>query len=687
MRKYITVGFLLLQATAFAQKANVAFQQKVTVLKRFMDKNHYHPLKWNDTASALLYEHWIALLDDDKIYFTKNDIAVLDQYKKSTSGINVNGKDFFNLSVDLYRKRLREADSISNIYLSKPIDFLKPDQIRLPAADFPADTKEQQARLQHYLKYCIIDNIADKMTADGKNMPETLPADFSKTESEERLRIRKRETNLFAIKLQSPEEFRKDMEDDFLDAMAWCYDPHSNYMNLRVKQQFDADVSAEEFTAGFTLEKDDKGNILIDYLQPGGSAWKSGQVHKGDELLKVKTEKQEYDVADLSEEEVEGLLGQNGSLEITIKTIAGEEKKVKLAQEKITDEESVVKSYLLKADKNYGYISLPGFYSREEEDEKKANYEGCAKDVSREIIKLKKDNISGLIIDLRNNGGGSMWEAIQLAGIFIDAGPVASVKDKDGKVQFMKDPNRGTIYDGPMIILINGRSASASEFFAAAMQDYNRALIVGGTTYGKGTAQAVEVMDTLANGSPKDHTDFIKVTGLKFYRVNGSTVQWKGVEPDIALPDLYTPSEQRERKNASALLPDQSKVGYYQPLPVLPIPALLQKSTARVSSDAYFTGINVLIKKMDGMQNGMDIPLQWAEYGTFRQNLLSGPQPEKDLTAKTLVVTDNNSYDKEKISLSAQQDKDVNAEFLRRLSHSHEVSESVKILEDIINNK
>ena len=169
---------------------------------------------------------------------------------------------------------------------------------------------------------------------------------------------------------------------------------------------------------------------------------------------------------------------------MTVKTAAGEIKTVKLSKEKMNDEESVVKSYVLHGNKNVGYINLPGFYSRESEsikEEKDIKYDGCANDVSKEIVKLKKDTIAGLILDLRYNGGGSMWEAMQLAGIFIDIGPVASVKDKEGKVHFLKDPNRGTIYDGPLIVLINGGSASASEFVSAVLQDYNRALIVGGT--------------------------------------------------------------------------------------------------------------------------------------------------------------------------------------------------------------
>ena len=649
-----------------------------------MDKNHYKPLIWNDSSSLLLYDHWLQELDDDKIYFTKKDISLFQQYRNNSAEIRSNGQDLFSLSVTLYRKRLREADSSINSYLSKPIDFTKPDRFRWPADDFASDVKELELRRQHYLKWSVLDNIADELTSDKKPLPETVPTGFAKSEADERLRIQKRETAMFRLLLQSPEEFRGDMEDEFLNAIAWCYDPHSTYMNFREKEQFEAEVSAEEFTAGFTLEENEKGERLIDHLQPGGSAWRSGQVHKGDVLLKIAIDKKEYNAADLSDSQISSLLGSSGNMIMTVKTIAGEIKTVKLAQEKITDEESTVKSYLVKSTKTFGYIDLPGFYSRET-DGKKLTYEGCAKDLSRELIKLRKDSISGLIIDLRNNGGGSMWEAIQLSGIFIDAGPVASAKDREGKSIFLKDPNRGTLYDGPMVILVNGRSASASEFFAAAMQDYNRAIIVGGSTYGKGTAQSIKPLDTLPGGSVKDYADFVKVTGDKFYRVNGSTVQWQGVVPDIILPDIYSGFEFKERTHASALVPDQGKAGYYQPLPALPIASLQQQSAARIKDNSYFKSINELISKINEREKGTDIPLQWRSFAEFYQKQNGDLNQEiTDQSAKIAITAANNGFDSERQVGAEEAATEANKNFLHSISQSSEIAEACRILEDYI---
>ena len=377
-------------------------------------------------------------------------------------------------------------------------------------------------------------------------------------------------------------------------------------------------------------------------------------------------------------------------LEVTVKTAAGELKTVKLRKEKIDSEEGIVKSYVLHGNKNIGYINLPGFYSREDEsitDERDIKYDGAANDVSKEIVKLRKDNIDGLILDLRYNGGGSMWEAMQLAGIFIDIGPVASVKEKNGKVVFLKDPNRGTIYDGPLMVLINGASASASEFVSAVLQDYNRALIVGGTTYGKGTAQIVLPMDTLPFVKEKNYEDFIKVTQKKFYRVNGNTTQWNGVVPDIALPDLYSDESYREKANTSALQPDNSKVGLYQPAAALPAQALKTKSSQRISGNTYFNAVAAFNHWMKEYKAGRTIPLQWSTYVPHYKKIL-GMFKELDTddgAAKPLLSVTNNEFDRQKINASTERSKENNEAYVKHVQQDITLAEAYKIMMDWIN--
>ena len=679
----------------FSNAQQKTIHQKEIILKRFLEQNHYKPLIWNDSSSLLLYNKWIKELDDEKLFFTQKDMALLEPYKfklddELLSKDALPGVSFFSLSASLLQTRLQKTDSIIKLVTSKPIDFSKPDYITWPCNDFAVNEQDAAQRWQKYIKWQVLEFIADKLTEDEKTISEVLPADFSKMEIAARIKVKFTEQSYIKNLLQNPKNFSSNKEDDYLDAIAWCYDPHTSYMSIKAKKEFDAQVSATEFSSGLDLEENEKGDVAISYLQPGGSAWRSGQLHTGDVIVKVNENGSEKKVSDISEEELTGILSGNneGAVDVTVKTAAGEVKTVKLSKEKISNEESVVKSYVLHGAKNIGYINLPGFYSRELEapkDEKDITYDGCANDVSKEVVKLKKDTIAGLILDLRYNGGGSMWEAMQLAGIFIDIGPVASVKEKDGKVHFLKDPNRGTIYDGPLMVLTNGGSASASEFVSAVLQDYNRALIVGGNTYGKGTAQIVLPMDTNKVTDNKVYEDFVKVTEEKFYRVNGSTTQWKGVIPDISLPDMYADDSFKEKANASALQPDNSKTGMYQTLPVLPVSVLRTKSEERTSSDVYFKAIDEFTKWIKQYNSGRIIPLQWPTYAVHYKKSMDMFKLIKDEEKSTSSITvSNNAFDRQRINLSTDKSKEVNDTYLEQVQKDKYINEAFKIMMDWI---
>ncbi len=688
MRKMLYWGFLLfIPIFTFAQiKAVNAFQQKAILLKGFMDKNHYQPPQWNDTTSLVLFNKWIGSLDKEKLFFTQKDLLVLDIYKnKLDDELLGKGWDFFNTSTTIFRARVQKMDSVIQAYLSKPVDFAKPDIFIWPNKNFASNEADLIKRWQFYLKWRLLDNIADNMTDDAVKLTTVIPKDFAKIEVEEREIGRKFEKEYVSNILSTPLLFISNMQDEYLNTIASCYDPHSNYMNVKEKEEFNARVSAMEFSAGLSIDENEKGDKTVDYLQPGGSAWLGGKLHKGDVILKVKTNGIEKEVADLSIDELQNILEgtTSGEVGVTYKTEAGEIKTTKLLLEKITDEDGKVKSYVLNAGKKIGYINLPGFYSRDD-DFKDLKYDGCANDISKEIIKLRKDNIEGLILDLRNNGGGSMWEAMQLAGIFIDIGPVASMKSRDGKISFLKDPNRGTIYDGPLIVLINGRSASASEFLSATLQDYNRALIVGGTTYGKGTAQIVLPLDTNKIDANKQYDDFVKVTEHKFYRVNGSTVQWKGVEPDIILPDLYGDDIFKERVNESALKPDMSKLGNYQPLPALPIAMLRGKSEVRVKANAYFMAKESFAQFILQKSKAETIPLSWAAFSSFYSNtkMRYAAYVNNDSLYVTQMVVENNLFDKEGFKLTSKQIREINDVYLLEIRNDNVLAEACKIFND-----
>ncbi|MFZ1529137.1 MAG: carboxy terminal-processing peptidase [Ferruginibacter sp.] len=690
MRHIFTITALLLSSLCDAQPKPDAFYQKVVTLKRFLEKKHFSPIRWNDTTSALLYNHWLEELDEERLFFSKADIAKLEPYRTKLDD-EINGKswEFFRLSTQLYYSKIQVADSAAKAFLARPVDFSKPAGMSWPYETYAANDAELALRWQQYIKWRILSYMADELAGkEGKkDLSAAVPPNMAELEARIRKKVSRRETMYFQSLIQTPEEFKKAMQESFLDAVAHTYDPHTSYMNYSDKEEFSALTSAKEFSSGFGFEEDSKGDKTINYLQPGSSAWRSGQVHAGDVLLKVKINGTERDVSELSADELEEVMGGNSSaeVEITLRTASGEIKKVKLLQEKITDDESVVKSYVVKGKQLIGYINLPGFYSNESEDYEH-DLTGCANDVSKEIVKLKKDNIAGLVLDLRNNGGGSMWEAIQLAGIFIDIGPVASIKDEKAKLVFLKDPNRGTIYDGPMIVLINGASASASEFLSAALQDYNRALIVGGTTYGKGTAQDLLPLDTANTASKMKYDDYVKVTMGKFYRVNGSTVQWKGVEPDIELPDLYRAELFKEKGQPTALVPDLAKPGYYQASAALPVEMLRQKAAARIKDDAYFKLVQNFAGILANYKKTKTIPLQWAGFINYYKSSMDAYSSfkEKELAADAGLTVENNSFDKERIKLGGSRSEEINKTYLLQIGKDKELAEACNIFADWI---
>jgi carboxyl-terminal processing protease len=688
MRKLILFILLLSFTAVNAQKYSAdTLRQKCITMCRFLEQQHYKPIQWNDTTSVILYDHWIKILDKDKLLFTQQDMAQLISYRtKLGEEFKGNSWGFFDKSLTIYRRRIKYTDSAIAAILSKPLDYSKPDNLSWPLTDYAASTPALYQQWQRFLKWQILRDIAESSLDTGiaSNTYAKLPANFAALELKSREKIKKR--LLSSVKESIENNFESDLGDLYLGAVSWCYDPHTQYMNVGEKKHFENIVNSQEFSAGIQIIKNDKGDWEITYLIPGGAAWANGELHKGDVILKVKLgNNAEKELASIdNDKEVQELLKGNEfeNIVVTIRTAGGIQKVVPLQMQKITNEGGIVKGYVLKGNEKVGYIKLPGFYTKEGDED---NGNSCSNDVAKEVIKLKKDSISGLILDLRYNGGGSIWEALELAGIFINEGPITSLKDKEGKVHFLKDPNRGTIYDGPMLILINGSSASASELVSAALQDYHRALIVGSTTYGKGSAQVVLPMDTTGNFSEKSSTtDYVKVTDEKFYRIDGSTTQWKGVVPDIFLPQIEYADEYNEKSNASALQPDFSKPAFYDALPVLPIAGLKEKSEIRVAENNYFNAISDFSTWYKNDKKGFVIPLQWPAYSALHKVSVEKYKEieNRDDSTKTLLTAINSRFDKDRIAMGSAADKKMNDVKLTKIENDNYIVEAYLIMTD-----
>jgi carboxyl-terminal processing protease len=414
---------------------------------------------------------------------------------------------------------------------------------------------------------------------------------------------------------------------------------------------------------GFSLGEG-KDAVEITRLKPGSPAYKSGLIHEGDQILTLQWEgNDEVDVSDGSVEQVNAFIsGDHGkNLTLTLKKSDGTTRKVTLQREKsaLDDDNSKVRSFILKGDHRVGFISLPAFYTDWNGEEGGNN--GCADDVAKEIIKLKKENIEGLILDLRYNGGGSMLEAIALTGIFIDAGPVGMTRDKEGKIYTMKDVNRGSVYDGPLILLINGFTASASEMLAGTLQDYHRALIVGSPSFGKATAQVVLPLDTVFDEQHlermKTADNFIKITIDRLFRVNGTSAQQTGVIPDIMLQDYSETQSEREKSLPFALQNvtiDANK--YFHPYPSISMDPLKSFSKSFSDTNSFFIAFNKYLDLLMQAQVSRDMVLVFNKMMEERKQIIKNLSEEEKtvIRSKPPYEIEWNQY--EKVRMQADED-------------------------------
>lgn len=684
---YLYAALHLLQCTGSAQLP--ALQQKAITVKRLAELRHYSPRAVDDSFSRGLFRSVLDKIDSRRLYFTDGEYKnllvcenILDDEMRGK------GWKYYDLLLTIYKSALLRADSIVNKLLQKPFDYSQADilgQMRKGAGFiFAKDVPALVNRWMRYLKLSILTSAYETSLNEKTAFIKLL----NTKEPLLREKIRKGEMKIIHRDLDSPAGLPENLKEIYLDALAQGFDPHTNYLSVQGKEQFQEQVSSEGYYFGIVFTENEEGKIVVDKLTPGGAAWKSGEMNKGDELLSILWEgKEAQDMEGASLEDVyEALdISVHDRMIFRLKKPDGTISNVILRKEKMENEENIVKSYVLNGEKKIGYIVLPGFYT-EWENEKGSR---CASDVAKEILKLKKENIDGLMIDLRFNGGGSIGEAIEMTGLFVEEGPLGAQKDRSGKISTFKDPNRGTIYDGPLILMINGQSASASEMLAGSLQDYNRAVIIGSTTYGKATMQELFPADTTSNkvftGTGKG--DLVKVTTAKLYRVSGGTAQQSGVMPDVQLPDAFEGMEIGERFEKLPLQADTIKRNsYYKPLPPLPVKELSVRSNTRLNAWPEFQHIlRIISERKNQLQNPTrTIPLKAELFEKWLQQ-----QYAEQLTMKgeggsdTLFYVSNHASDKQLLGNDSYA-KEINDETMKSLSKDIYIQETFNVIIDLI---
>lgn len=675
--------FCIIQLPAFCQSGS--FNSKAQKLIGTFSVYHYKPIPINETTSGETVDLFINELDSRGIILKQGDINILQVDKSQLfNQINSNNNSYLIKAQAVYVKALITVDSLLTVLIYKKINFSESDTAHfLPISAktvYSQNIKHHFKRLEKNIKNRCFERVAntdgfDKYTEQQFN---AKAQEFSKTI------IENYQKNIKEMLVEAD----KNVEATLLNAIALRHDPHSNYFTQEQNKEFNTQLSSKIESFGFYLNEDDDGNIKVVYLEPGGSAWTSNEVNEGDLFISVKIGvniiTNEGNTASDIQEKLDKT--NENKIALTLKKQNGQLKTVKLIKQKTASVDNTVKGYVLKNKTgNIGYISLPSFYT----DMDQHSSPGCANDVAKEILKLEGDSIEGLILDLRNNGGGSMQEAMNLAGIFVDEGPLFIFKEKNKKPFLMKDINRGSIFKKPLVVIINETSASASELFSNIVKDYNLGIIVGQTSYGKGTAQSVLPLDTnvlrIKNGM-ETTSDFIKITNGKFYRLNCSTHQGVGVIPDIILPSSPGYSIYKENKEAFFIEADVViKKVIYTPNPAINGASIQQKSADRVQKSNDFKRYKQSSDSIDTfLKSPQNLILKFNEFKKHKQvidNLYNSFDNTVQSTTNDIKCL-NNTFDK-KINEINEQTKEFNSKVRESIEKDIFINEAFYIINDL----
>ncbi|MEM7373118.1 MAG: carboxy terminal-processing peptidase [Bacteroidota bacterium] len=526
----------------------------LNLMMRGMTYYHYQPQQVDDEFSQEVFNAYLERIDYNKRFLTQRDVDNLRKFQyRIDDEVENSTFELFDLSYGILQHRIEQAQGYTEEILSEPFNFEKSEKLdgdfeNLPYANSESEIKE---RWRKSLKYQVLTRLSTKLDRQEEAMAEGNKEIEIKSKAvlEEEARTKVAKTYKDYFKRLSRLD-KNDRRADYMNAIAAIYDPHTNYFPPKDKENFDISMSGRLEGIGAQLREED-GYIKVIRIVPGSPSAKQGGLQINDKILKVTQYGEEpVSVIDMDiDDAVKMIRGPKGSKVIlSVRKIDGMEMDIPIVRDVVELQETYAKSAILKDGDDgdaIGYIHLPKFYA----DFNRRNGRRCAVDVANEVKKLKKEGVESIILDLRDNGGGSLQDVVDMAGLFIESGPIVQVKSRKGSPRKLSDRDPGILYDGELIVMVNSFSASASEIMAAAIQDYDRGIIVGSpSTFGKGTVQRFVNLDDLIQGrSEIKPLGEMKLTTQKFYRINGGTTQLRGVIPDIILPDEYSLLEMGEK--------------------------------------------------------------------------------------------------------------------------------------------
>ena len=610
------------------QNDDEKMQTIMVSVKNTLSYLHYNPKPINDAYSQDVYEKYFESVDASKRYFLQSDI---DEFKKHNTKLddylNNGNLVFYKLTIDRLYQRVDEIDKMTQDILSKPINLDEDEELILEPKKRvnPADAKQQREEWKKYIKYNIlqeIETLTSREEAQKKKKDSVVNNKLQDTIKYAPISMeKKREKATAEVKDLITDSFRRfkkrkkmDWFTVYMNAYTEVFDPHTNYFSPKNKEEFDMQFTGKVIGIGAIIQEK-KGFLHLGELTIGAPAWKSKQLTAGDKILKVKSKPKEEAVnvvGMLSDEAVRLIRGEKGTpVTLTVEKKDKTIKEVTMIREEVAIEDTFARSITVnsKNGKKYGFIYLPSF-NVDFEDAKGRN---ASDDIKAELIKLKKENVEGIILDLRSNGGGSLTEVGDIMGLFMNAGPYVQVKDSRGKIQVLTNKLNEPIWTGPLVVMQNELSASASEILAGAFQDYGRAAIIGSpSSFGKGTVQTFVELNRFLNTN--DDFGALKLTIQKFYRVSGESTQRKGIEADIKMKDFFSYAEVGERFDQYALPWDKIEATSYKKLTGLNITQLKTEVEKQIAESPSYKLLQQSAEWKEALDKEETITLNQAKF-------------------------------------------------------------------------
>ena len=655
-----------------------------------LDQGHFVKKEINDDFSSKVFNEYLNIIDPYKRYFYKSDIEEFKKYEDQLDDKFINAEiDFFDLTYNRGQKRFNESKLIYEEILDTPFDYQIDENFNadFESLDYVKNKSEMKDRWRKQLKFSsieIYDDLLEEQEKELEDDPSYVKKSNSEIESESRESTLKTLNEMYDF---YEDITRSDWFSFYINSFVEQYDPHTIYYNPEAKDRFDVDMSGNYAGIGARLSKKFDKIEVVEVIS-GGPAWRQNLLEVGDIILKVRQNDQDESESTSIlgmpiSDAVKLIKGPKGTnVILTIKKVDGEVVDLKIKRDIVLLEETYVRSSIVSKHENlYGFINLPKFYI----DFDNSTSRDAAKDIKKEIIRLKNLGVKGLVLDLRNNGGGSLKTVVEMAGLFIQEGPIVQVRSMDKKSKILRDKDRSIIWEGPLVILVNEFSASASEILAAAMQDYKRAIIIGSKqTYGKGTVQNVLDLNRMVRSNTNGDLGALKFTTQKYYRINGGSTQLEGVKSDIVVPDKYTYVDFGEKDQENPLEWDMIEPVSYEPWKSLfDYNKTIDASKNRMKSSEFISLIDENAKWIKSIR---DRDIYTLNYSKFKKDLLLNEEKAKkykklsdyssDLTFKSLpyeidlIAKDSSLGEKRK-------------RWHKNLSKDIYVNESLNVLNDL----